>query len=97
MIWNWLQILFCGVSSENLDKSFLNLLFPENEDDDDAEGDGNEGEEGEGASSDDMNDVDSDAELTPGNTSDEEYERKSNLKAQTLEILNSVIQKKWKQ
>ena len=81
--WNSFQILFHGVSSENLDESFLNLLFPENEDDDDGDGNGdmNGDSEEEGASSDDMNDdVDSDAELTPGNTSDEEYERKLSLK-----------------
>ena len=55
----------------------MNLLFPEN-DDDDGNGDINGDSENEGASSEDgMNDeVDSNAELTPGNTSDEEYERK---------------------
>ena len=61
--------------SENLDDSFMNLLFPENE-----EGEGNTDfngdSEAEAASSDGINDVDSNAELTPGNTSDEEYERK---------------------
>ena len=61
--------------SENLDESFINLLFPENE-----EGEGiadfNEDSEAEAASSDEINDADSNAEMTPGNTSDEEYERR---------------------
>ena len=60
---------------ENLDESFLNLLFPENDDD----GDENaiNGDSGDDASSDGMNDdIESNAELTPGNTTDEEYERK---------------------
>ena len=60
---------------ENLDESFLNLLFPENDDD----GDDNNmnGDSAEEASSDGINDdIESNAELTPGNTTDEEYERK---------------------
>ena len=60
---------------ENLDESFLNLLFPENDDD----GDDNalNGDSAEEASSDGMNDdIESNVELTPGNTTDEEYERK---------------------
>ena len=53
----------------------MNLLFPENDDD----GDENaiNGDSGDDASSDGMNDdIESNAELTPGNTTDEEYERK---------------------
>ena len=70
------QISFHGVSSGNLDESFLNLLFTEN-DEDDGEGDGDMNSGTEEASSDGVNDdADGDAELTPGNTSDEEYERK---------------------
>ena len=60
---------------EILDESFLNLLFPENDDD----GDDNNlnGDSAEEASSDGINDdIESNAELTPGNTTDEEYERK---------------------
>ena len=59
---------------ENLDESFLNLLFPEN--DDDADDNALNGDSGDDASSDGINDVESNAELTPGNTTDEEYERK---------------------
>ena len=61
---------------ENLDESFLNLLFPENDDD----GDDNalNGDSLDEASSDAINDeLESNAELTPGNTTDEEYERKN--------------------
>ena len=61
---------------ENLDESFLNLLFPENDDD----GDDNalNGDSLDEASSDGINDeLESNAELTPGNTTDEEYERKN--------------------
>ena len=54
----------------------MNVLFPENDD-------GNNGElaldsENEGVSS-DVDVVDSNAEMTPGNTSDEEYERKFSI------------------
>ena len=61
---------------EILDESFLNLLFPENDDD----GDDNSlnGDSLDEASSDAINDeLESNAELTPGNTTDEEYERKN--------------------
>ena len=61
---------------EILDESFLNLLFPENDDD----GDDNalNGDSLDEASSDGINDeLESNAELTPGNTTDEEYERKN--------------------
>ena len=61
---------------EILDESFLNLLFPENDDD----GDDNalNGDSLDEASSDAINDeLESNAELTPGNTTDEEYERKN--------------------
>ena len=63
---------------EILDESFLNLLFPENDDD----GDDNalNGDSLDEASSDGINDeLESNAELTPGNTTDEEYERKYNF------------------
>ena len=54
----------------------MNVLFPENDDE-------NNGElaldsENEGVSS-DVDVVDSNAEMTPGNTSDEEYERKFSI------------------
>ena len=54
----------------------MNVLFPENDDD-------NNGglaldSENEGVSS-DVDVVDSNAEMTPGNTSDEEYERKFSI------------------
>ena len=54
----------------------MNLLFPENDDD----GDDNalNGDSLDEASSDGINDeLESNAELTPGNTTDEEYERKN--------------------
>ena len=54
----------------------MNLLFPEN-DDGDGPADLNGDSEAEAASSDGINeDADSNAELTPGNSSDEEYERR---------------------
>ena len=54
----------------------MNVLFPEN--DDDNNGDLALDSENEGASS-DVDVVDSNAEMTPGNTSDEEYERKFSI------------------
>ena len=55
----------------------MNLLFPENGDDAEGNETFNGDSEADAGSSDGMNDeVDSNAELTPGNTSDEEYERK---------------------
>ena len=72
---------------ENLDESFLNLLFPENDDD----GDENaiNGDSGDDASSDGMNDdIESNAELTPGNTTDEEYERKYIFKSTLSRTIN---------
>ena len=54
----------------------MNVLFPEN--DDDNNGDLALDSENEGVSS-DVDVVDSNAEMTPGNTSDEEYERKFSI------------------
>ena len=71
--WPLCCILFHGDSSGNLDESFLNLLFAENEDD--SVGDANS--EAATDISDAINDADADdAELSPMNSSDEEYERK---------------------
>ena len=58
----------------------MNVLFPEN--DDDNNGDLALDSENEGVSS-DVDVVDSNAEMTPGNTSDEEYERKFSIIIQT--------------
>ena len=70
-----LPFISCNLS-ENLDESFMNLLFPEN-DEGEGNADFNGDSDADAASSDGINDVDSNAEMTPGNTSDEEYERRS--------------------
>ena len=54
----------------------MNLLFPEN-DEGEGNADFNGDSDADAVSSDGINDVDSNAEMTPGNTSDEEYERRS--------------------
>ena len=72
----------------------MNLLFPENDDD----GDENaiNGDSGDDASSDGMNDdIESNAELTPGNTTDEEYERKYIFKSTLIRTNLQLLSNDW--